>query len=543
MDAARPRSGAPTAPSLPRAAASPPTSPRAHPPPPPALSLLRAADVISAVEFDNTGDFLATGDCGGRVVLFERAAARPAPPPPDARPPPPGAGPPPHELRYLTEFQSHVPEFDYLKSLEIEEKVNRVRWLRRWPGAGGAHHLLTTNDKTVKLWRVAERRVTSLADFNLQPGAGGALADAGNGARRRPPAAPPAKASAAPGGAAALRLPRVVAAESVLAARCRRVFASAHAYHINSVSLAADAATFLSADDLRINLWHLDRPDTAFCAVDIKPPSMEDLTEVITCAEFHPRDAALFAHSSSKGCVRLADTRAAALCDAPARVFGSAEPPGPRSFFSEIIASVNDVRWAGPDGRLLLARDYMAVRVWDVRREAAPLATHAVHEPLRSRLCELYESDAIFDKFDAAASGDGRRLATGTYSGLFRVVDGLDCPGGAGPSGGENGPAEGGGAAAASSALLEVSRDPQRRRLAAARSPAVRLVGFGRAGGGRARAPAPPASAAGDEAVTADFSAKVQHLAWHPSADVIAAAAANSLYLFHGAGAEGAAAR
>ena len=30
------------------------------------------ADIISAVEFDRTGDWLATGDRGGRVVLFER---------------------------------------------------------------------------------------------------------------------------------------------------------------------------------------------------------------------------------------------------------------------------------------------------------------------------------------------------------------------------------------------------------------------------------------------------------------------------------------
>ena len=33
---------------------------------------LAIADIISAVEFDGTGDYLATGDKGGRVVLFER---------------------------------------------------------------------------------------------------------------------------------------------------------------------------------------------------------------------------------------------------------------------------------------------------------------------------------------------------------------------------------------------------------------------------------------------------------------------------------------
>jgi hypothetical protein len=33
---------------------------------------LFAADIISTVEFNQTGDYLATGDKGGRVVLFER---------------------------------------------------------------------------------------------------------------------------------------------------------------------------------------------------------------------------------------------------------------------------------------------------------------------------------------------------------------------------------------------------------------------------------------------------------------------------------------
>eukprot|EP00955_Chlamydomonas_euryale_P107375 365763-Chlamydomonas_euryale.AAC.9 len=33
-----------------------------------------AADIISAVEFDHDGMHLATGDRGGRVVLFERVS-------------------------------------------------------------------------------------------------------------------------------------------------------------------------------------------------------------------------------------------------------------------------------------------------------------------------------------------------------------------------------------------------------------------------------------------------------------------------------------
>lgn len=49
-------------------------------------------------------------------------------------------------------FQSHEPEFDYLKSLEIEEKINKIRWLKR---KNQSHFLLSTNDKTIKLWKVS----------------------------------------------------------------------------------------------------------------------------------------------------------------------------------------------------------------------------------------------------------------------------------------------------------------------------------------------------------------------------------------------------
>jgi hypothetical protein len=39
-----------------------------------ATSYCFIADIISAVDFDRTGDYLATGDKGGRIVLFERNA-------------------------------------------------------------------------------------------------------------------------------------------------------------------------------------------------------------------------------------------------------------------------------------------------------------------------------------------------------------------------------------------------------------------------------------------------------------------------------------
>ncbi|KAF8057941.1 PP2AB2 [Scenedesmus sp. PABB004] len=451
-------------------------------------------DVISAVQFDRDGSFLATGDRGGRVVLFERVAAPPRPAPPDARPAGPPAWGPGFEYRYLTELQSHEPEFDYLKSLEIEERINAIQWL---PG-GRSHALLSTNDKTIKLWKAAAA-----------------------------PACAAPRAPAPPGSVGALRLPRVAAREAALVSRARRVFANGHTYHIHSLSVNSDQATFLSADDLRINLWSLEEQRAAFTLVDLKPPNMDDLAEVITSVQFHPSHCATLAYASSRGCVRLADMRAAALCDRSAKVYEEAPPPGggPRSFFSDVIASTSAIAFS-PCGRYLLSRDYMALRVWDLAAEARPLATLAVHEHLRPRLCDLYDNDCMFDKFGCAVSGDGAAVATGTYNNSFRVFSAWDAltPAAAPGSGA-------GGVGGCGADAVDAAGPPRARGGGGA--PWRGLPGGLLRGGATLEASRDPmATAEQGPGTSQDYGSKVLHLAWHPGADVVACASANSLYMF-----------
>lgn len=61
-----------------------------------------------------------------------------------------------------------------------------------------------------------------------------------------------------------LVVPRYVPTQLCVEASLRRIFANAHAYHINSIAVNSDQMSFLSADDLRINLWHLDYTDQSF---------------------------------------------------------------------------------------------------------------------------------------------------------------------------------------------------------------------------------------------------------------------------------------
>ncbi|KAK6914774.1 WD40 repeat [Dillenia turbinata] len=485
----------------------------------PILVFVSTVDIISAIEFDKSGDHLATGDRGGRVVLFERTDTKEhgggrrdleRMDYPISRHP---------EFRYKTEFQSHEPEFDYLKSLEIEEKINKIRWCQI---ANGALFLLSTNDKTIKYWKVQEKKVKKISEMNIDPSKA-----AGNGNIASSSAMASPKSLLANGGSIdraysylsndfsfppegfpSLRLPVVVSQETSLVARCRRVYAHAHDYHINSISNNSDGETFISADDLRINLWNLEISNQSFNIVDVKPANMEDLTEVITSAEFHPTHCNMLAYSSSKGSIRLIDLRQSALCDAHTKLFEEQEAPGSRSFFTEIIASISDIKF-GKDGRYILSRDYMTLKLWDINMDSGPVATFQVHEYLRPKLCDLYENDSIFDKFECCLSGDGLRIATGSYSNLFRVF-------GCAPGSTE-------------ATTLEASKNPMRRQVPTPSRPSrsslgsiTRVV--------RRGADSPIVDANG---TSFDFTTKLLHLAWHPTENSIACAAANSLYMYY----------
>jgi len=345
---------------------------------------------VSAVEFNETGEYIATGDRGGRVVIFQRCQETDRSKKKDAKP----------EYKFFTEFQSHELEFDYLKSIEIEEKINKIKWAGHF---SDSHTLLTTNDKTIKLWKVREKKIKHVMSRNLS-----------NGSITSQSSPPPPIRS--------VKIPLLQTRESVTVAAPRKIYANAHTYHINSISINSDRETFLSADDLRINLWRFSVPDLSFNIVDIKPANMEELSEVITCAEFHPQHCNLFMHSSSKGTIKLADMRSGALCDQPARVFEEPEDLATRSYFSDIISSISDIKFSN-DGRYILSRDYINIKLWDINMEHKPVKTIAIHDYLRTKLCDMYEHDWIFDRFECAMSGDGNQIVAGSYHNYFHIYD------------------------------------------------------------------------------------------------------------------------
>ncbi|XP_052831600.1 serine/threonine-protein phosphatase 2A 55 kDa regulatory subunit B alpha isoform [Octopus bimaculoides] len=449
------------------------------------------ADIISCVEFNSDGELLATGDKGGRVVIFQHDKS----------------------VSTCSVFFSVILFcvsffFFYICTMSCTCGCDACAWctlIRRVVMMGilgfvyfcpsvplvactalslnnnnnnnnnnnDNNDVVFVSDKTIKLWKVTERDKRP-EGYNLKD-EGGLSRDSTN--------------------ITALRVPVFKPMELLVEASPRRIFANAHTYHINSISVNSDQETYLSADDLRINLWHLEVTDQSFNIVDIKPANMEELTEVITAAEFHPTECSLFVYSSSKGTIRLCDMRAQALCDRHAKLFEEPEDPTNRSFFSEIISSISDVKFSH-NGRYMITRDYLSVKVWDLQMDSRPIETYQVHEYLRNKLCSLYENDCIFDKFECAWSGGDRYIMTGSYNNFFRMFD----------------------RETKRDITLEACRENMRTRTIL--KPRKVCTGSKRKK---------------DEISVdcLDFSKKILHTAWHPLENILAVAATNNLYIFH----------
>ena len=144
---------------------------------------------------------------------------------------------------------SHLSVIQELKICSVHDGGTFIHvplWLRPWllyiVIVMQFYTFFNTTDKTVKLWKVSERRKRT-DGFNLRDEMGSPVD---------------------PSSITSLRVPVFKPMELMVEASPRRVFANAHTYHINSISVNSDGATYLSADDLRINLWHMENNDQSF---------------------------------------------------------------------------------------------------------------------------------------------------------------------------------------------------------------------------------------------------------------------------------------
>lgn len=335
-------------------------------------------DIISALAFDKSGNYLTVGDRAGRLILFQRNLHT-------------KSKMPFNEFVYLTEIQSHYKEFDYFQSSDVDEKINCIEWINQ-PNENMM--ILSANDKTIKLWKISNKVIKKSEKF---PSRAGMTAQN-------------------------LKMPKMKVVEQNLCPSLKRAFPSLHSFHIHSLSLNLNGTSFLSSDDLSVLLWDLEEMKVAHGLINIKMPSLDQLTEVITSAIFNQANESLFAVGTSKGILKLFDTRESAKFATNGIFFVDENLKKNKNLFTDIVSSIADLKFS-VDGTQIITRDYLNTKVWDQRKTKEPLKTIKLFEPFNSKLYDVYEQDIIFDKFNLGLSPDGHSFVTGFYNNYFHICD------------------------------------------------------------------------------------------------------------------------
>jgi serine/threonine-protein phosphatase 2A regulatory subunit B len=79
--------------------------------------------------------------------------------------------------------------------------------------------------------------------------------------------------------------------------------------------------------------------------VDIKPETMEELTEVITAVQCHPQHCNILTFCSSRGLIKVCDTRVSAYCRSFAKIYvDRTSSAANKSFITDILNSISDMK-------------------------------------------------------------------------------------------------------------------------------------------------------------------------------------------------------
>ena len=145
--------------------------------------------------------------------------------------------------------------------------------------------------------------------------------------------------------------------------------------------------------------------------------------------------------------------------------------------------------------------------------ERQPVKTIPIHEHLRPRLCDTYENDSIFDKFEVVFSGDAKNVMTGSYNNNFMIY----------PSDPDKD----------TEVVLQADKSAFKAKKVGIPTPMNAAGGKDGKKGSRANSPAGGQQRMRKEtdADQIDFNKKILHMSWHPQEVSIAIVATNNVSL------------
>lgn len=319
------------------------------------LTQFKPSDRIHILSFSHNGAFVASGDEGGRVVVFSVSAV------------------PNHRTRVqlACQIHAHQSEFDFFRSELSEPKITSMKWL---PIESPTPMLLTCNAHDAKLWRLDAQETP-----NWLPSKGDTLDTF----------VPPTAGSV----------------QKKYCGKCVRTFTDIRTEYLVDLQVLSDQRSFLMVDVDGVKLWDMERdvPSVTLCHVGSNDP------EIITSA-VDPAIPFAFLVADDNGECRILDMRQQSEDLTPSIKVQTAKFGTIKN--AEGAESVGSVSFTG-EGTNFIVRTFFDVQKWDIRQTSKPVEVMNVHE-YPTRMKWLISEGYTKEQFRTAVMPNGN-VVTGTY--------------------------------------------------------------------------------------------------------------------------------
>lgn len=330
-----------------------------------ALSQFKPDDTISALSFSCDGQFLASGDQAGRVVVFKLN----------------GKNAQNTQVSFVTQVHAHKPQFDYFRSELSEMKVNSLKWV---PKQTINPLLISCNSHEAKLWSFNSSPKITWNPLSVNQSLDTFL----------------------------FPTPRQV--DTKYTSECVRTFTDIQTEYIVDLQCFSDQHSFIMVDLSCVKLWDIERDVKSVCLFKVSQNEPE-----ITTSAIHNVFPYTFLVADDDGVCRILDMRQQTEDLTPSIEVDTSQVSS-RASQVEGCNSIGSVVFS-PDGNQFAARRFGDVQVWDIRQTNQPVASLDV-QWFPGQMDWLASDDYVKDQFRTAFTTNGK-IVTGCYSADFLSWD------------------------------------------------------------------------------------------------------------------------
>jgi len=331
------------------------------------LSQFKPDDTISVLSFSQSGQFLASGDQAGRVVIFQVLPSKL----PNGKP----------TVSFVNQVHAHKSQFDYFRSELSEPKISSLAWVK---SESINPHLITCNGHDAKLWKFSENSKPTYGVFDQN----------------------------APIDSFKMPTPRNI--EVKYTTEAVKTFVDINTEYLIDLQTLFDQRSFVMVDVGGVKLWDMERDIPSVSLFKCPQNNVE-----LTSSSVTPHMPTSILIADDQGMARIIDMRQQAEDMTPAATFNIRDNINKSKYIAgcESIGSVAFTK----DGQNFVTRTFGECQMWDIRQSLRPVSSLDV-QWFPGQMEWLSNDDFTKDQFRTTITTSGR-VVTGNYSADFMSWD------------------------------------------------------------------------------------------------------------------------